>query len=88
MKMKQNYNKHIKLTCATCGSGDFFEKNEKTGVITCKKCNRVYHGGYDELVELNQRNINSEVESMKQEVKQDIIKDLNSMLKKTGFKLK
>lgn len=55
MKMKQNYDKHIKLTCATCGSGDFFEKNEKTGVITCKKCNRVYHGGYDELVELNQK---------------------------------
>lgn len=53
--MKQNYNKHIKLTCATCGSGDFFEKNEKTGVITCKKCNRVYHGGYDELVELNKK---------------------------------
>lgn len=88
LKMKQNYNKHIKLLCATCGSGDFFEKNEKTDVITCKKCNRIYHGGYDELVELNQKNINSEVESMKQEVKKDIIKDLNSMFKKTGFKLK
>lgn len=36
--MKQNYNKLIKLLCATCGSGDFFEKNEETGVITCKKC--------------------------------------------------
>lgn len=88
MKMKQNYNIHIKLICATCGSGDFFEKNEKTGVITCKKCNCVYHGGYDELVELNQKNISSEVENMKQEVKQDIIKDLNSMFKKAGFKQK
>lgn len=37
--MKQNYNKQIKLLCDTCGSGDFFEKNEETGVITCKKCN-------------------------------------------------
>lgn len=86
--MKQNYNKHIKLICATCGSSDFFDKNEKTGVITCKKCNRVYNGGYDEIVELNEKNINSEVESMKKEVEQDIIKDLNNMFKKAGFKLK
>ncbi len=86
--MKQNYNKHIKLICATCGSSDFFDKNEKTGVITCKKCNRVYNGGYDEIVELNEKNISSEVESMKKEVEQDIIKDLNNMFKKAGFKLK
>lgn len=86
--MKQNYNKHIKLICATCGSSDFFDKNEKTGVITCKKCNRVYNGGYDEIVELNEKNISAEVESMKKEVEQDIIKDLNNMFKKAGFKLK
>ena len=86
--MKQNYNKHIKLICATCGSSDFFDKNEKTGVITCKKCNRVYNGGYDEIVELNEKNISAEVESMKREVEQDIIKDLNNMFKKAGFKLK
>lgn len=86
--MKQNYNKHIKLICATCGSSDFFDKNEKTGVITCKKCNRVYNGGYDEIVKLNEKNISSEVESMKKEVEQDIIKDLNNMFKKDGFKLK
>lgn len=86
--MKQNYNKHIKLICATCGSSDFFDKNEKTGVITCKKCNRVYNGGYDEIVELNEKSISSEVESMKKEVEQDIIKDLNNMFKKAGFKLK
>lgn len=53
--MKQNYNKHIKLICATCGSSDFFDKNEKTGVNTCKKCNRVYNGGYDEIVKLNEK---------------------------------
>lgn len=86
--MKQNYNKHIKLICATCGSSDFFDKNEETGVITCKKCNRVYNGGYDEIVELNEKIISSEVESMKKEVEQDIIKELNNMFKKAGFKLK
>ena len=86
--MKQNYNKHIKLICATCGSSDFFDKNEKTGVITCKKCNRVYNGGYDDIVELNEKNLSAEVESMKKEVEQDIIKDLNNMFKKAGFNLK
>lgn len=86
--MKQNYNKQIKLLCATCGSGDFFDKNEETGVITCKKCNRIYYGGYDEIVELNQQCISSNVENMRQEVQQNLIKDLNSMFKKAGFKLK
>ena len=86
--MKQKYNKHIKLICATGGSSDFFDKNEKTGVITCKKCNLGYNGGYDEIVELNEKNISAEVESMKKEVEQDIIKDLNNMFKKAGFKLK
>ena len=57
-------------------------------MITCKKCNRVYNGGYDEIVELNEKIISSEVESMKKEVEQDIIKDLNNMFKKAGFKLK
>ena len=57
-------------------------------MITCKKCNRIYYGGYDEIVELNQQSISSNVENMRQEVQQDLIKDLNSMLKKAGFKLK
>lgn len=86
--MKENYNMQIKMLCSTCGSGDFFDKNKETGVITCKKCNRIYYGGYDEIVELNQQIISSEVENMKQEVQQDLIKDLKNVLKKAGFKLK
>jgi len=86
--MKQNYNKQIKLVCATCGSGDFFDKDEDTGVITCKKCNRVYYGGYDEIVELNQQQIGAEIENMKQEVQQDLLRDINNIFKKSGLKLK
>lgn len=86
--MKQNYNKQIKLVCATCGSGDFFDKDEDTGVITCKKCNRVYYGGYDEIVELNQQQIGTEIENMKQEVQQDLLRDINNIFKKSGLKLK
>lgn len=86
--MKENYNTQIKMLCATCGSSDFFNKNEETGVITCKKCNRIYYGGYDEIVELNQQIISSEVDNIKQEVQQDLIKDLKNVFKKAGFKLK
>lgn len=86
--MKECYNTQIKLLCATCGSGDFFDKNEETGVITCKKCNRIYYGGYDEIVELNQQFISSEVKNMKQEVEQDLIKELNNIFKKARFKQK
>ena len=57
-------------------------------MITCKKCNRIYYGGYDEIVELNQQIISSEVDNMKQEVQQDLIKDLKNVFKKAGFKLK
>lgn len=86
--MKTNFNKNIKLICATCGAGDFFVKDEKSGEITCTKCNRVYHGGYDELVALNQQVIDDEIENMKDEVRQNIVKDINGMFKKAGFKLK
>lgn len=86
--MKTNYDKSIKLICATCGSGDFLAKDEESGKITCTKCNRVYHGGYDELVALNQQVIDDEIENMKDEVRQDIVKDINAMFKKAGFKLK
>lgn len=86
--MKENYSKRIKLVCATCGSGDFFNKNEETGVITCEKCNRIYYGGYDEIVELNQQNIGAEIDQIKQEVRQDLVKDINSMFKKVGLKVK
>lgn len=86
--MKENYNKQIKLICATCGSGDFFDKDECTGVITCKKCSRVYYGGYDEIVGLNQPQIGAEIENMKQEVQRDLMKDINNIFKKSGLKFK
>ena len=86
--MKQNYNRSIKLICVTCGSESFFVTDEKTGVITCKKCNRVYHGGKDELIGLNKSLINKELDAVKNEVKKDMVNDLNAILKKSGFKIK
>lgn len=86
--MKQNYNRSIKLVCVTCGSDSTFSTDEQTGIITCKKCNRVYYGGKDELIELNQTLIDKELDVVKNEVKNDLLNDLNAILKKSGLKIK
>lgn len=86
--MKKNYDKTVALQCVTCGSDCSFETNEQTGEITCMKCNRVYHGGYDELVELNQKRIDDEIELTKEEIQADFEKDILAMFKKSGFKIK
>ena len=75
--MKDNYNKSISLICATCGDSSSFEFNEEKTWVRCTKCNREYNGGYDELVELNQSEINEQINNMKEEV----TKDLNKMFK-------
>ena len=80
--MKESYNKSIPLRCVVCGSADDFEYNETKTFIKCKKCNKEYLGGYDELVELNQALIDEEIEATKQEIKEDLEKDIHDMLKK------
>lgn len=86
--MKKDYSKEIPLICPTCGGSGTFETDELTGIVTCKKCNRVFYGGYDELVELNQRRIGDELDLTKQEIAKDINKDIVKMFKKAGFKVK
>lgn len=80
--MKKDYSKSIRLRCVVCGSDSDFESNEDKTYIKCTKCNREYLGGYDELVELNQALIDEEVEATKQEVKEDLEKEIHEMLKK------
>lgn len=80
--MKKDYSKSIRLRCVVCGSDSDFESNEDKTYIKCTKCNREYLGGYDELVELNQALIDEEVEATKQEVKEDLEKEIHDMLKK------
>lgn len=86
--MKDNYNKTIRLQCAICGSEDFFETNMQTGVITCIKCNHVYNGGYDELVELNQKRIDNELGLIEEEIQKDLSKDIQNIFRKRGFIVK
>lgn len=80
--MKKSYDRSIQLRCVVCGSADDFEFNEDKTYIKCKKCNREYLGGYDELVELNQAHIQEELEEMKAEVKQDAEKYLRDSFEK------
>lgn len=80
--MKKSYDRSIQLRCVVCGSADDFEYNEDKTYIKCKKCNREYLGGYDELVELNQAHIQEEFDDMKAEVEQDAAKYLQDSLKK------
>lgn len=80
--MKKSYDRSIQLRCVVCGSADDFEYNEDKTYIKCKKCNKEYPGGYDELVELNQAHIQEELDDMKAEVEQDAAKYLRDSLKK------
>ena len=79
--MKNDYSRTIQLRCVVCGSDNDFECNEDKSYIKCKKCNREYFGGYDELVEQNQANIQDEVGVMKMEIKEDWEKDIHEMFK-------
>jgi ribosomal protein L37AE/L43A len=80
--MKSSYNKEIKLRCATCGDTEF-EFNDDKSWIKCKRCNREYLGGYDELVELNKPMIETQIEETKSEIGNDLKDDLTEMLRKT-----
>lgn len=48
--LNKDYNRNVSLQCATCGSTCSFVTDEKTGIIICKRCNRVYYDNYDECL--------------------------------------
>lgn len=82
--MKNNYNTTISLRCNTCGGTDFNFNDDKT-YVKCESCSREYLGGYNELVKLNQNNINREVNNIAQEVKKDLIKDMQNAFKGSKY---
>lgn len=79
--MKDSYDKKIELRCITCGDTNF-EFNEDKTWVKCNRCEREYLGGYDELVELNQENIDTDLKDTQKEIKKDLGKDIQDMFKK------
>ena len=87
MAMKDDYSRSIALRCMTCGATYAFETDEKTGFVICHKCNRVYRGGEEELIRLNEALIDDEKEQIVEEVKKDIEKEIQKMFKNIKIKL-
>ena len=71
----------------TCGATYAFETDEKTGYIICHKCNRVYRGGEEELISLNESLIEEEQQELIDEVQNDVEKELQKMFNKLKIKL-
>lgn len=87
MGIKNDYSRSIALRCMTCGATYAFETDDKTGCITCRKCNRVYRGGEEELVRLNEALIADEQDQLVEDVTKDIEKELQKMFKNIKIKL-
>lgn len=83
--MKDNYSYSIQLRCVVCGSEDHFDCNEDKSYIKCTNCSKEYFGGYDELVSCNQDQIDEVKEIATEEIRIDLQKELNQILK-SAFK--
>lgn len=86
--MNKNYDKIIRLRCVVCGSDSDFESNEDRSYIKCNKCNREYLRGYDELANLNQGLINDEIGKTKNQIVEDLEKELAAAFNKAFNKLR
>lgn len=87
MALKEDYSKQIALRCMTCGATYAFETDEETGCITCQKCNRVYRGGKEELISLNETLIEDEQEQLIDEVRRDMEKEIHKIFTNINIKL-
>lgn len=86
MALKSDYSRSVALRCMTCGASYAFETDETTGYVTCRKCNRVYRGGEEELIRMNETLIEDEKEQLIEEVQKDVEKEFQKMFK--SFKIK
>lgn len=86
MALKTDYSRSIALRCMTCGATYAFETDETTHYVTCRKCNRVYRGGEEELIRLNEAFIEDEKELLIEEVQKDVENEFQKMFK--NFKIK
>lgn len=78
--MKKDYSRSIRLRCIVCAEDMRFEPLG-TKQIRCMRCGKIYHGGEDELRQLNVELINHHLEEITDEVTKDLQKEINQMLK-------
>ena len=65
------------LHCSNCGCDDHFEYNDDKSFVKCTSCGKEYHGGYKELLYLNQDNINEMKKKIAEDYKKIIIEKMN-----------
>jgi len=87
MALKNNYSVQIPLRCLTCGASYAFETDEETDYVICRKCNRVYRGGKEELIHLNEALIEEEKEQLIDEINKDLEKEVQKIFKNITIKL-
>ena len=85
---KDNYTRSVSLHCPDCGKGDFEHDDEiEDGPIRCTSCDRIFNR--TELIEANQRQIDSSIEEMGDEVVRDLEASLRNAFKGSkGFSFK
>ena len=78
--MKDDYSRSISMKCASCGGTQFeYDDEDESSVIRCAECDRVYTR--DELMRANQARIDAGIEEMKDDVFEDVRKDLSNIFK-------
>ena len=85
--MEDNYEENETLKCITCGDTALEYSEDKTSII-CERCGRGYHGGYDEVVELNKPEIEKEKEKLEKEALKDAEVHFKKMINEINKKLK
>lgn len=77
---KDKYNRSINLLCPTCGSEQFEYDEEDMSLVKCASCERVITK--DDLIKENNENVQTNVDEVKKEIKNDIEKKFKHIFKK------
>jgi len=86
--MKGPYKISVELKCISCGDSSFIFNEDKTWV-RCTRCEKEYPGGYNELVQFNQEDINQGIQETKNEMAKDLKETILKASKGNGrFRLK
>lgn len=79
---------NVTLYCPTCGLSDFYHDEDKS-YIKCNNCEREFHGGLEEVLEYNQKQVDEALEQESEKLLNDFGKTLENQFKNNvHFKFK